>query len=136
MPCARPRTGSGARWRRSSAILRRMAYDEGLAARIRALLADEAGLTEKAMFGGLAFLLDGHMAVAASGRGGLMVRVDPQRSAELLGRPRAARMVMGGREMEGWLRVSGTPEVDDVDDAELSGWVAEGVGFVRTLPPK
>lgn len=113
-----------------------MAYDEGLAARLRSLLADEPGLTEKRMFGGLAFLLGGHMAVAASGRGGLMVRVDPARSAELVAGAGVERMVMQGREMDGWLRVSGHPEVDDLPDADLAHWVAEGVGFVRTLPPK
>ncbi|ALE75477.1 RNA methyltransferase [Pseudonocardia sp. EC080610-09] len=113
-----------------------MAYDEGLAARIRTLLADEPGLTERRMFGGLAFLLDGHMAVAASGSGGLMVRVDPARSAELLTRRGASRMVMSGRETAGWLRVAGEPDVDDLDGPELAGWVAEGAGFVRTLPPK
>ncbi|WP_181779501.1 TfoX/Sxy family protein [Pseudonocardia pini] len=109
-----------------------MAYDEGLAARIRDLVGPAA--TEKRMFGGLAFLIGGHMALAASGRGGLMVRVDPARSPELLERPGATRMVMGGREMDGWLRVSGSPEIDEVDD--LADWVAEGVGFVATLPPK
>ncbi|GAA1873106.1 TfoX/Sxy family protein [Pseudonocardia ailaonensis] len=108
-----------------------MGYDEGLAARIRDLV---PGATEKTMFGGLAFLLNGHMAVAASGRGGLMVRVDPARAPELLERPGCTRMVMGGREMDGWLRVSGSPEIDEVDG--LEDWVAEGVGFVRTLPPK
>ncbi|GAA4688368.1 TfoX/Sxy family protein [Pseudonocardia yuanmonensis] len=113
-----------------------MAYDEALAARVRDLLADEPGLTEKRMFGGLAFLLGGHMAVAASGRGGLMVRVDPARTPALLARPGVERMVMQGREMDGWLRVFGHPEVDDLPDADLAGWVAEGVGFVKTLPPK
>ncbi|MCE3555536.1 TfoX/Sxy family protein [Pseudonocardia sp. RS11V-5] len=113
-----------------------MTYDEGLAARIRTLLADEPGLTEKRMFGGLAFLLGGHMAVAASGRGGLMVRVDPDRAPELVALPGVERMVMQGREMDGWLRVAGRPDVDDLPDADLARWVAEGVGFVRTLPPK
>ncbi|GAA4544771.1 TfoX/Sxy family protein [Pseudonocardia xishanensis] len=108
-----------------------MAFDEGLAARIRELVPDAA---EKRMFGGLAFLVGGHMALAASGRGGLMVRVDPARAPELLERAGVERMVMGGREMDGWLRVLGSPEVDDVPD--LSDWVAEGVGFVRTLPSK
>ena len=110
-----------------------MAYDEGLAARVRDLLVGQ-GAVEKRMFGGLAFLLGGHMAVVASGRGGLMVRVAPARATELLRRPGVARMVMGGKETEGWLRVSGSPEVDEV--ADLADWVAEGVGYVRTLPPK
>jgi hypothetical protein len=113
-----------------------VAYDEALAARIRSLLADEPGLTEKRMFGGLAFLVGGHMAVAASGRGGLMVRVDPDRTPSLVAGPGVERMVMQGREMDGWLRVSGHPDVDDLPEDDLARWVAEGVGFVRTLPPK
>lgn len=112
-----------------------MAYDEGLAARLRALLAGRS-VTEKRMFGGHAFLLDGHLTVAASGRGGLLVRVAADRSAELLERPRTARMVMGGREMAGWLWVTGEPDVDDLDGPELAGWVAEAVAVVETLPPK
>lgn len=109
-----------------------MAFDEALAARVRDLV--PAGAVEKRMFGGLAFLVGGHMAVAASGRGGLMVRVEPGRTAELVTRPGVSRMVMGGREMDGWLRVVGSPEVDEVPD--LADWVAEGVGYVATLPPK
>ncbi|WP_082375634.1 TfoX/Sxy family protein [Pseudonocardia sp. HH130629-09] len=112
-----------------------MAYDEGLAARLRALLAGRS-VTEKRMFGGYAFLLDGHLTVAASGRGGLLVRVAADRSAALLERPRSARMVMGGREMAGWLWVTGEPDVDDLDGPELAGWVAEAVAVVETLPPK
>jgi len=113
-----------------------MPYDEGLAARIRTGLAAEPRVAERRMFGGLAFLVDGHMAVAVTGAGGLMVRVDPQRSEELLGRPRTFRMVMNGRELAGWLRVVGEPGPDDLDGSELASWVAEGVAFVRTLPPK
>ncbi|GAA1392330.1 TfoX/Sxy family protein [Pseudonocardia kongjuensis] len=113
-----------------------MAYDEGLAARIRAGLAAEPRVAERRMFGGLAFLVGGHMAVAVSGSGGLMVRVDPRRSGELLGRPRASPMVMNGRELTGWLRVVGEPDPDDLDGPELADWLAEGVGFVRGLPPK
>ncbi|MEQ3551290.1 TfoX/Sxy family protein [Pseudonocardia nematodicida] len=113
-----------------------MGYDEGLVARIRSLLTGEPGLTEKRMFGGLAFLLDGHMALAASGSGGLMVRVPPDRVPELLTRPGASPMVMRGRELAGWLRVTGEPDVDDLDGPDLAGWVAEGVAFVHTLPPK
>jgi TfoX/Sxy family transcriptional regulator of competence genes len=112
-----------------------VAYDEGLAARLRSLLADRP-VTEKKMFGGLAFLVDGHMAVAASGRGGLLVRVAADRSAELLERPRTERIVMGGREMAGWLWVTGEPDVDDLDGPELAGWIAEAVAVVETLPPK
>lgn len=108
-----------------------MPYDEGLAERLRDLVPDAV---EKRMFGGLAFLVNGHMAVCASGRGGLMVRVDPKEAPALLERPGASRMVMGGREMDGWLRVVGSPEADDVPD--LAYWVDEGVAYVHTLPPK
>jgi len=105
-----------------------VSYDEDLAHRIRALLGEEAGVTEKKMFGGLAFLVDGHMAVAASGQGGLMVRVDPAETEALLAEPGAAPFEMRGRPMDGWLRVTG--------DVALDPWVERGVAFVRTLPPK
>jgi rhodanese-related sulfurtransferase/TfoX/Sxy family transcriptional regulator of competence genes len=109
------------------------AYDEQLAARIRDLVSAEAGVTEKKMFGGLAFLVDGNMAVAASGQGGLLVRVDPAESAELVQTTAATEMEMRGRSMAGWLRLeSATVEADD----ELSAWVARGVTFARSLPPK
>jgi TfoX/Sxy family transcriptional regulator of competence genes len=110
-----------------------MAYDEDLAAALRRLLQDEAGLTEKRMFGGLAFLIDGNMAVSASGQGGLLLRVDPETTGELVGRPRAAPFLMRGREMDGWLRIDAS--VLD-DEADLAGWVALGAGYARTLPPK
>jgi TfoX/Sxy family transcriptional regulator of competence genes len=110
-----------------------MAYDEQLAARVRDLVVDETGLTEKKMFGGLAFLVKGNMAVAASGQGGLLVRVDPAESAELVARTPATEMEMRGRRMAGWLRVrSADVEADD----ELSVWVDRGVSFARSLPPK
>jgi TfoX/Sxy family transcriptional regulator of competence genes len=110
-----------------------MAYDEELADRIRSLAAREEGITEKKMFGGLAFLVQGNMAVAASGPGGLLVRVDPAESAGLVETTGAEEMVMRGRSMAGWLRVKS----DDVDtDDELEPWVARGVAFARTLPPK
>src|SRR5689334_8130589 len=110
-----------------------MAYDEELADRIRSLVAREEGVTEKTMFGGLAFLVNGNMAVAASGQGGLLVRVDPKESARLVETTPAEEMVMRGRSMAGWLRV----ESDDADtDDELEPWVARGVAFARTLPPK
>jgi TfoX/Sxy family transcriptional regulator of competence genes len=110
-----------------------MAYDEDLANRIRELLADEGPITEKKMFGGLAFLLDGNMAVSASGQGGLLVRIDPAESDKAVARPHAALMEMGGRTMEGWVRVA----LEGVkDDAELESWVERGVAFVKTLPPK
>jgi TfoX/Sxy family transcriptional regulator of competence genes len=110
-----------------------MAYDEELADRIRELVSDEAGLTEKRMFGGLAFLVNGNMAVSASGQGGLMLRVDPVDTPELVSRPGVSRVVMQGRAMDGWLRVEGDGELDD---AQLPGWVARGVRFARSLPPK
>ena len=110
-----------------------MPYDEDLANRIRELLADEAGVTEKRMFGGLAFLLGGHMAVAASSKGGLMVRVDPEATDALLAEPHARPFEMRGREMRGWLRV------DDEGlstQRELAPWVSRGVAYARSLPPK
>jgi TfoX/Sxy family transcriptional regulator of competence genes len=110
----------------------RVAYDQDLADRLRDLLAAEPSLTEKRMFGGVAFLLDGHMAVAASSRGGIMVRVDPAREDALLDRPGVEPMIMRGRPMTGWLRVA----VDATDTDALRGWVDEGVSYVRTLPPK
>jgi TfoX/Sxy family transcriptional regulator of competence genes len=110
-----------------------MAYDEKLAARIRELVAGENGVTEKKMFGGLAFLVGGHMAVAASGRGGMMVRVDPDESDAFVAKTKARVVEMRGREMPGWLRV----ETDDVKTKrQLEMWVRRGVGYARTLPPK
>jgi hypothetical protein len=110
-----------------------MPYDEDLANRLRELLADEAGITEKRMFGGLAFLLHGHMSVSASGRGGLLARIDPSETDAALARPHAALMVMGGRTMEGWITVA--PE-GCATIRELSGWVERSVSYVKTLPPK
>jgi TfoX/Sxy family transcriptional regulator of competence genes len=107
-----------------------VAYDEELAARIRERVAGEPGLTEKKMFGGLSFLMGGNMAVAASGQGGLLVRVDPAESDELVSSTNARLMEMRGREMAGWLRV------DPADDDELAEWVRRGVSFARSLPPK
>ena len=110
-----------------------MAYDESLAGRIRALVADEPALTEKKMFGGLAFLVGGNMSVAASGQGGLLVRVDPAESDALVSSSNARLMEMRGREMTGWLRV----DTEDVEsDEELASWVERGVSFARSLPPK
>jgi TfoX/Sxy family transcriptional regulator of competence genes len=109
-----------------------MAYDEELAARIRELLSDEGAVTEQKMFGGLGFLVNGNMAVAASGQGGMMVRVDPAAAEPLIAKG-AEPMVMRGREMKGWLRVV----VDDVPTkARLRSWVDRGVGYARSLPPK
>jgi TfoX/Sxy family transcriptional regulator of competence genes len=110
-----------------------VAYDEALAARIREQVAGEP-VEEKKMFGGLAFLLGGHMAVAASGQGGLMVRVEPAETATLLEEPGAAPFEMGGRgPMDGWLRVS--TEAVTADD-DLARWVGRGLAYARSLPPK
>jgi TfoX/Sxy family transcriptional regulator of competence genes len=110
-----------------------MAYDEELAARIRELIAGEQGVEEKRMFGGLAFLVDGNMSVAASGQGGLLVRVDPDESDALIRKPGVEVMEMRGRQMAGWLRVDG----DAVrTKRQLAGWVDRGVAFARSLPPK
>src|SRR6266705_4604634 len=100
-----------------------VAYDEELARRIRDLVADEPGLTEKKMFGGLAFLIGGNMAVAASGQGGLMVRVDPAKSDRLVTTTNARPMDMRGREMQGWLRVE---SVDVRTQRQLLRWVTLG----------
>jgi TfoX/Sxy family transcriptional regulator of competence genes len=110
-----------------------MAYDEHLADRIRALLEGEAGLTEKKMFGGLAFLIEGNMAVAASGQGGLMVRVQPEETDALLAKPHARPFEMRGREMQGWLRVD--PEGVRTK-RQLTPWVKRGVAYARSLPAK
>jgi TfoX/Sxy family transcriptional regulator of competence genes len=110
-----------------------MAYDEALAGRIRELVVEEPAVTEKKMFGGLAFLVGGNMAIAASGQGGLLVRVDPDESAALVAKSAASVAVMRGRPMPGWLRV----DADDVKTRKaLSAWVRRGVMFARTLPPK
>lgn len=110
-----------------------VAYDEELAFRIRAMLDDADGLTERAMFGGLAFLLDGNMAIVVSGRGGLMARVDRDEGEALLAEPGVAPFEMRGKPMAGWLRVdAGAVE----EDADLRPWVERCVAFTRTLPPK
>ncbi len=110
-----------------------MAYDEDLANRIRELIAVEEGVTEKKMFGGLAFLIGGHMSVSASGQGGLMVRVAPEETDALVARPHVSRMVMRGREMDGWLRVT---EEGIRTKRQLEPWVKRGVAHARSLPPK
>jgi TfoX N-terminal domain len=110
-----------------------MAYDEILAARIRDLIGHDSELTEKKMFGGLAFLIGGHMAISASGQGGVLVRVAPERSDDLVDTTNATIAVMQGRPMPGWLRVG--PE-DVAGDDDLSTWVDIGVGYARSLPPK
>lgn len=110
-----------------------MAYDLELADRIRELVASERGLDEQKMFGGLAFLINGHMSVAASGRGGLMVRMDPAEGAALVDDDKVTVMVMRGREMPGWLRVD-TAAV--TEQAQLETWVTRGVTYARSLPAK
>ena len=110
-----------------------MAYDEDLADRIRELLTGEAGVAEKKMFGGLAFLIGGNMAVGVSGQGGILLRVDPDRSDELVATTNASFMEMRGREMRGWLRV----DPDDVrTKRQLAKWVGLGAAYARSLPPK
>ena len=110
-----------------------MAYDHELANRLREVLAAEGGLTEKAMFGGLAFLIGGHLAVSASSKGGLLLGVDPARTDEFVREPQVGRFVMRGRPMDGWLRVDAAAvETDD----DLRRWVAQGVAYARSLPPK
>jgi TfoX/Sxy family transcriptional regulator of competence genes len=109
-----------------------MAYNEQLAARVRQLLEDDPSVTEQPMFGGLAFLVNGHMAVAASRRGGLMVRIDPTDADALVGTTPARVMEMRGRPMDGWLYL----EAADVErDDELAAWVQRGSACARSLPP-
>ena len=110
-----------------------MPYDEDLAERIRELTAGETGLTEKKMFGGLAFLIGGNMAVAASGQGGILVRVDPEQSDELVATTPAEPMEMRGRQMAGWLRVQ---RADVADEAALAEWVERGSVYAESLPAK
>jgi hypothetical protein len=110
-----------------------MAYDEELADRVREAVGAEPGLTEKRMFGGLAFLVDGHMAVSASGQGGLLLRCDPEDTDLMVHEPGVSRFVMRGREMDGWLHVQSEAVVGD---EELARWVSVGVTYVRSLPPK
>jgi len=110
-----------------------MAYDENLADRIRELIAGEADLTEQKMFGGLAFLIGGNMAVAASGQGGVLVRVDPEESDALVATTSAYLMEMRGRQMQGWLRVG--PE-DLRTERHLARWVELGTAYARSLPAK
>jgi TfoX/Sxy family transcriptional regulator of competence genes len=110
-----------------------MAYDENLADRIRELVAAESDLTEQKMFGGLAFLIGGNMAVAASGQGGVLVRVDPAESDGLVASTSAQLMEMRGRRMRGWLRVG--PE-DLRTRRQLAKWVELGTAYARSLPAK
>lgn len=108
-----------------------MSYDKALAVRIGDLVIGEESLTQQRMFGGLAFLVNGNMAVAASGQGGLLVRVDADDVEAWIDDERVMPMVMRGREMRGWLRI-----VSDLTDPELEQWVSRGVAYARSLPPK
>jgi hypothetical protein len=110
-----------------------MAYDEDLANRIRELTGAERGVEEKPMFGGLAFLINGNMSVAASGRGGLMVRVPPEDTAKLVEREHVEPMVMAGRETRGWVRVAAE---GIKTKRQLQSWVTRGVDYATSLPPK
>lgn len=110
-----------------------MAYDEDLANRIRELLGAEEDISEKRMFGGLAFLVAGNMSVSVSGRGGLMLRCEPAETEELRGKPYAGPFEMRGRAMDGWLRV----EPEGVQSKrQLERWVSRSVTYARSLPPK
>jgi len=110
-----------------------MAYDTELADRIRFLIGVGPGVTEKKMFGGLAFLIGGNMAISASGQIGALVRVDPADFGALIATANATLAVMGGRTMQGWLRVrSEDLETDD----QLTEWVNRAVAYARSLPPK
>jgi TfoX/Sxy family transcriptional regulator of competence genes len=110
-----------------------VAYDEELADRMRELLSGQANLTEKKMFGGLAFLIGGNMAVAASSQGGVLVRVDPAESETFVATTNARLMEMRGRQMQGWLRV----DPDDVcTKGQLAKWVGLGATYARSLPEK
>jgi TfoX/Sxy family transcriptional regulator of competence genes len=114
-------------------IISAMAYDHDLADRVRELVAGEDGVTEQRMFGGLAFLINGNMSVAASGEGGLLVRVDPAESETLLDDEGVGPMVMRGRAMRGWLRVDAAAVHGS---RQLERWVTRGVAYARSLPAK
>ena len=110
-----------------------MAFDEELADRIREIVGAGNALTEQRMFGGLAFMINGYMTVAASGKGGLMLRVDPAQTSALLKRPHTRPFVMRGRELDGWLRV----DAEGVrTKRQLESWVTRAVAYAHSLPPK
>lgn len=110
-----------------------VAYDEQLADRVRDIMQSEHGMTEKRMFGGLAFLINGNMAASASAQGDLLLRVDPADTANLIAEPHAQRAVMRGRAMDGWLRIDTKALVSDRD---FQRWVKRGATYARSLPPK
>lgn len=110
-----------------------MAYDEDLAHRVRELIAGQRGVTEKRMFGGLAFLIDGNMSVCVSGQGGLMVRVPRDATEKLLARKHVEPMIMAGRETRGWLRIS----LDGIKTKrQLQSWIDRGVDHAKSFPAK
>jgi TfoX/Sxy family transcriptional regulator of competence genes len=110
-----------------------MPYDDELANRIRELVQGESGLSEKRMFGGLAFLINGNLAASASSKGGLLVRVDAAHTESLVSEPHVRRFEMRGREMDGWLGI----DAEAVEtDAALRRWVSRGVAVARSLAPK
>jgi TfoX/Sxy family transcriptional regulator of competence genes len=133
LPVSYSQTAGPVHTSRKCAIMPRMAYDEDLVNRIRELIAADVDVTERKMFGGLAFLVGGHMSVAASREGGLMLRVDPEDTDTLLGKPHTRRFEMRGRELEGWLRVD--PQSVRTK-RQLEPWVKRGVAYARSLPPK
>jgi TfoX/Sxy family transcriptional regulator of competence genes len=129
MSCHRGGQTATARTRDNPAV----AYDQDLANRVREVVGTEAGVTERQMFGGLAFLIGGHMSVSVSGRGGLLLRCDPGETDALLRKPFAHPFQMRGRPMDGWLRI----DTDGLrNKRQLERWVARGVGYARSLPPK
>jgi hypothetical protein len=110
-----------------------VAYDEELANRIREALQGQAGVSEKRMFGGLAFLVNGHLAVSASRQGGLLLRIDPARGQALVTSRHAAPFVMRGHELDGWLRID---PAGLTTQRALARWVGLGVDYARSLPPR
>jgi TfoX/Sxy family transcriptional regulator of competence genes len=133
VPLGRLRAAGFAAARPAVCTLVAMAYDQELAGRIRQLIGSDPELTEKKMFGGLAFLIRGNMAIAAASEGGAMVRVDPAQSDALVATTKATLLNMRGRDMPGWLRVSS----DELrTDDRLAHWVEIGTGYARSLPPK
>jgi TfoX/Sxy family transcriptional regulator of competence genes len=113
--------------------IERVAYDDDLARRIRELLSDHRGVTEQRMFGGLAFLVAGNMAIAASGQGGALVRVGPDQADRLVETTSAEMAVMRGRPMRGWLRVE---SADLRTKRQLERWVKLSTAFASSLPSK
>jgi TfoX/Sxy family transcriptional regulator of competence genes len=110
-----------------------MAYDDELANRIREVVRGEPGVSEKRMFGGLAFLVNGNMAVSASSQGGLLLRIDPGEAGSLVDQQHVRRFEMRGREMDGWLRVD---DESLVTHDQLARWVNHGLTYTRSLAPK